>query len=173
MNLNDLIGALEQETRVLSHLASKAPADRADWRPTEGQRSLLELLQYITHCGEIGLVNVATGTWEHAEPLMARSATLGIDDIASELDAQLGRMKSVIEGIDPSTMGDEVPLPWGQMVTRGRALLEMALKPMSAYRMQLFLYLKQSGSTELNSMNCWVGMDPPDGDGETETDPEE
>lgn len=161
MTRDDLIEALAQETKVIKHLVGKVPADRLDWRPTEGQRSMGELVRYLTHCGEIGLTNAITGNWDHAEELGRKSAEVTLDTAAQALDAQQERMAAQIRAIDESTLGEETPLPWGQPVRRGRALLEMGLKPMSAYRMQLFLYLKESGSPELNSMNCWIGIDAP------------
>lgn len=56
----------------------------------------------------------------------------------------------------------DAALPWGEPVKAGAALINMPLKCLVAYRMQLFLYAKLVGLTELGSANCWVGVDMPD-----------
>jgi hypothetical protein len=40
----------------------------------------------------------------------------------------------------------------------GEALIELVLKTATAYRMQLFLYAKASGSAQLTSSDCWQGV---------------
>ena len=50
---------------------------------------------------------------------------------------------------------------FGSKATRGTWIVRLVLCHYSAYRMQLFLYLKASGRQELSTMNLWVGMDPP------------
>ena len=35
------------------------------------------------------------------------------------------------------------------------------LKPLVAYRMQLFLYAKESGAADIGPAECWVGVSPP------------
>ena len=42
---DELIKALQNEVRILLHLASKVDLAKLDYRPTPKQRSLLELLQ--------------------------------------------------------------------------------------------------------------------------------
>ena len=54
----------------------------------------------------------------------------------------------------------ECTMPWGAPITGGEALMNMALSTMVAYRMQLFLYLRQNG-VEMSTINCWAGVDAP------------
>jgi hypothetical protein len=49
---------------------------------------------------------------------------------------------------------------FGFKTTRGAWLVSLVLCHYSAYRMQLFLYLKSSGREELSTMNLWAGVDP-------------
>ena len=48
---------------------------------------------------------------------------------------------------------------FGNVTTRGAALVNMVLCGYAAYRMQLFLYLKAMGREELNTINLWGGAD--------------
>ena len=54
----ELVSSLQNEVRILLHLASKIDRATLDYRPTPKQRSTLELLQYLTIMGP-ALVNVA------------------------------------------------------------------------------------------------------------------
>ncbi len=42
----ELLGALQHEVRVLSHLVSKVDPAQVDYRPTPKQRSTIDLLRY-------------------------------------------------------------------------------------------------------------------------------
>ena len=43
---SELIASLQNEVRILLHLASKIDRGMLDYRPTPKQRSIIELLQY-------------------------------------------------------------------------------------------------------------------------------
>src|SRR5215218_5434369 len=47
----ELIASLQNEVRILLHLASKVEPEMRDYRPTPKQRSPLELLQYLSIMG--------------------------------------------------------------------------------------------------------------------------
>src|SRR5215212_6144069 len=69
---SELIASLQNEVRILVHLASKVEPEMRDYRPTAKQRSALELLQYLSIMGpelvkatKAGGFNVAA--WTAAE----------------------------------------------------------------------------------------------------------
>ena len=47
----ELISSLQNEVRILLHLASKVDRNQLDYRPTPKQRSTIELLRYLTIMG--------------------------------------------------------------------------------------------------------------------------
>ena len=47
----ELITSLQNEVRILMHLASKIDRSRLDYRPTQQQRSTIELLRYLERHG--------------------------------------------------------------------------------------------------------------------------
>ena len=53
LDKEEFLSALRGEVRLLLHLAAKAEHDMQEYRPSEEQRSLLELLQYLTIMGPI------------------------------------------------------------------------------------------------------------------------
>ena len=47
----------------------------------------------------------------------------------------------------------------GNTTSRGAFIVNLVLCGCAAYRTQLFLYLKASGQSHLNSGNLWSGVD--------------
>ena len=45
----ELLSTLQKESRILAHLADKVEPSMVDYRPTPKQRSILELLKYLTN----------------------------------------------------------------------------------------------------------------------------
>ncbi len=157
---DELIASLRHETKIIKHLAERIPTGTYDWRPTPGQRSMLELLRYLTTCGEIGARNLVTGNWDHVAAVEARAAEVSPETFAAAMDGQMQRLEELLADIDPvAASTTERSLPWGAPIKQGQGFVDMVVKPMAAYRMQLFLYAKQAGNHELNSANCWVGVD--------------
>ena len=57
---SELIGSLQHEVHILLHLAGKIDRAKLDYRPTPKQRSILELLRYLTVMGP-AMVEAAKG----------------------------------------------------------------------------------------------------------------
>ena len=51
LTTSELIAALQQEVRILLHLAGKIESSMLGYRPAPKQRSTLELLQYMAIMG--------------------------------------------------------------------------------------------------------------------------
>ena len=62
----ELIGSLQNEVRILLHLATKLDATSLDYRPTPKQRSSLELLRYLSLMGPQLVRAARTGTFDPA-----------------------------------------------------------------------------------------------------------
>ncbi|MEQ1856450.1 MAG: hypothetical protein ABL963_08270 [Longimicrobiales bacterium] len=158
----ELIGSLQNEARILVHLAGKVDPAHLDYRPTPKQRSTLELFRYLSMMGPV-MVRAAKGggfdpaAWSEAEKAAAgRSfaetvATIGtLGDLYAKL---LGEWSDGDFRIDLEMFGNKS--------SRGAFLVNTVLSGYAAYRTQIFLYLKACGRTELNTMNLWAGMDGP------------
>ena len=157
-----LLASMRHETHVIRHLASKAKPEMLDWRPTPVQRSLIELLRYMARMAIVPAVAVVKGGWDHAEAMEAETASMPLEDFGRQMQVQIERLDALLDGVDEKTAAtDPAVLPWGTPTTVGAAFIDMVLKPLVAYRMQLFLYLKQAGLSELGPAQCWVGVDPP------------
>src|ERR1700694_5497160 len=67
----ELVGTLQQEVRILLHLAGKVDASMLDYRPTPKQRSTLELLQYMAIMGPTQLTVTEGGVFDR--PTLSRT----------------------------------------------------------------------------------------------------
>ena len=159
---SELIGALQNEVRILLHLAGKVDRTKVDYRPTAKQRSTLELLQYLTIMGP-SLVRFAKAgefdvpTWTAAEQ---SAKTLNLDKAVSAIAAQADSYSTLLADVSDADLRSEITM-FGNRTTMGAFLVNLVLCGYAAYRTQLFVYLKACGREELSTMNLWGGVDAP------------
>ncbi|MBI2689175.1 MAG: hypothetical protein HYX27_22965 [Acidobacteria bacterium] len=163
---DELLSALRSEVRLLLHLISKVEPAMLDYRPSARQRSLLELLQYMTIMPPIHLRGVMTGhfdravwgkTW-NAEESIAK--TLSLEEVKESIGNQNVLFAEVLAPCTDAQLREEIQM-FGPKASRGSMIVALVLSHYAAYRMQVFLYLKAAGREELNTMNLWAGMDGP------------
>ena len=153
---------LRHETAVIKHLATKLVPGTGDWRPSPVQRSMIELMRYLTCCASVPISSAIKGNWDDAEPLEKAAEAVTLENFAAGMDAQMRLIESLLADVTVGHMLEaEATLPWGKPIRLGAALVSMGIKPLAAYRMQFFLYVKQSGNHDIGPANCWVGVDAP------------
>jgi hypothetical protein len=161
---NELISALQGEVRLLLHLASKVDAAKLDYRPTPKQRSLLELLQYLTFMGPIHLRGVMAGVfdmdawrsaWTAGE---ATAKAMNLEEAKDAIGKQAALFAELLGPCSDAGLRAEIEM-FGRKASRGSMIVGLVLSHYAAYRMQLFLYLKACGREQLNTMNLWAGID--------------
>jgi len=158
----EFVSSLQNEVRILLHLASKIDRAKLDYRPTPKQRSTLELLQYLTIMGPELIKAAKAGkfdppAWTAAEQ---SAAARDFDRTLAALSAQTDLYPKLLADLSDSDMRAEIDM-FGSKTTRGAFMTSMVLGGCAAYRTQLFLYLKACGREELSTMNLWAGMDAP------------
>jgi hypothetical protein len=159
---SELIGSLQDEVRILLHLASKIEPAMLDYRPSPKQRSTIELLKYLTVMGP-ALVQAATsgGFSREAWTLAERAAaTRDFGQTVAAIANHGEEYARLLGDLDEADFRAEVEM-FGQKTTRGAFIVNLVLCGCAAYRTQLFLYLKACGREELSTMNLWAGMDDP------------
>src|SRR5260370_24219445 len=91
---DELISSLKHEVRILLHLASKVDPAKLDYRPTPKQRSMLELLQYMTIMSPIHLPAIHAGVfdmkaWQNAwRTCEATAQSMNMDNVKDSLRKQ-------------------------------------------------------------------------------------
>lgn len=156
-----LLDSMRHEVKTIKHLATKVPPGTYDWRPTPAQRSTLELMKYMTHCGTIGAIHAVTDKWDHAEATQEASKSVTPENFAAAMDRQMAELEALIRPLTDADLQRATTMPWGSPTKVGLGLIDMGLKPLVAYRMQFFLYAKQSGNASIGPAECWVGVTPP------------
>lgn len=157
---DELIGSLQNEVRILLHLAGKVDRARLDYRPTARQRSTLELLQYLSLMGPELIKAAKNGAFDEAAWTAAEQAAAArdFDETLAVIGAQKDDYATLLSGLSDQDFRKEIEM-FGDKTTLGSFIVNLVLCGCAAYRTQLFLYLKACGREELGTMNLWVGID--------------
>lgn len=160
----ELIAALQNEVRILLHLADKVDPAKTDYRPTPKQRSTIELLRYLTMMGPAMATAAAAGSFDEAAWAAAEEATktMTLAQAKAAIAGQTATYAATLGNLADADFRAEISL-FGPPTTRGVWLVSWVLSGCVAYRTQLFLYLKACGREELGTMNLWAGIDAPGG----------
>lgn len=158
---NDLRNSLLHECDVCKHLFTKLPEGGLDYRQCETQRSNLELLRYISFCGIGGMCAVVDGNWDGYREWAETAAELSADEFPAAMDRQKEAIREKFAALSDEDLEREVKLPMGDKKRLACALLEIPLKWMVGYRMQLFLGVKAAGNEEIWTPDCWAGVSMP------------
>ena len=161
---DEFISLLQNEVRILLHLISKVDSAKLDYRPTPKQRSMLDLLQYLTIFGAIHLRAIVAGTFDldlwrntwRTEEAAAKARSL--EQIKDAIAKQPALFVELLASCSDVGLRAEIEM-FGRKASRGSMMVSLVLCHYAAYRMQLFLYLKASGREELSTLNLWAGMD--------------
>jgi hypothetical protein len=163
MTKAELIASLQNEVRILLHLAGKIDRAKLDYRPTPQQRSTFELLKYLSMMGSTlvqytKVEGLDGSVWAAAaQAAEARDFDQTVAAIAAQTDAYA----ALLADISDADLRREITGMDGSKISRGSVLVNLVLCGCAAYRTQLFLYLKASGREELGTMNLWAGVDAP------------
>jgi hypothetical protein len=158
----ELIASLQNEVRILLHLASKIDAATLDYRPTPKQRSTIELLRYLSMMGPELVKAAKIQAFDEAGWKAAEQAAAGqtLDQVVATIAAHADTYATLLADVADADLRGAIDM-FGEQSTLGAFLVQWVLCGCTAYRMQLFLYLKACGREELGTWNLWSGVDPP------------
>lgn len=151
--------SLKHEAKIVGHLAGQVPAGQLDWRPTPPQRSTRELLQYLTCVGLASTDAALTGGWDNWGTYAEPAKQVEPAGVPKAMQRQVAAITRLLAKTTDASLRKKPGTNWiaGKKTTLGEALVETVLKPLTAYRMQLFIYLKASGAAHLETSDCWHG----------------
>ena len=164
----EILKAIEDEFKIIDHLYSKIPAGKLDFKPAEKTRTINELLRYLTWCGAATLKTFIEGDDDSPNFEIYKESSESAKDLKPEnfpvaMDQQLDSIKKLFDKFnDEDLLTKNVMQPFGDKQPLGEAIIKTSVKHLTAYRMQLYLYLKILG-VELNTVNCWIGEDATEG----------
>lgn len=162
LSKSELISALQHEVRILLHLAGKVDRAQLEYRPTEKQRSTLELLKYLTVMGPMLTTTAINGGFdvEAYKAANEEAAARDFDQTVAAIAAQEDFFARTLGALADADFRAEFAAFDGSKTTKGAFIVTMVLGGYAAYRTQLFCYLKACGRDELNTGNLWRGVDP-------------
>ena len=151
---------MTRECDICLHLFSKLGPDAYDYRPSDSQRTTIELLRYLASCGIGGLRAMANADWKLFSEELARNQEMP----AEGFPAAMTRQKQAIEQFFASTSEatletKEAKMPGGGTLPLGAGIINGPLKWLAAYKLQLFLYAKATGAHQIGTANAWAGID--------------
>lgn len=159
---SELISSLQNEVRILLHLASKIDPAAREYRPTAKQRSTIELLKYLSIMGPSLVRAAKAGSFDQAVwgAAQKEAEARDFDQTLAAIGAQSETYATLLGGMSDADFRGEIEM-FGSKTTRGAFIVNLVLCGCAAYRTQLFVYLKACGRDELSTMNLWAGMDAP------------
>jgi uncharacterized protein YfdQ (DUF2303 family) len=161
LNKSELIASLQNEVRILLHLAGKIEPSMLDYRPTPKQRSTIELLKYLSMMGPTIVQYALADTMDPAlwETASKAAEARDLDQTLAAIAAQADTYVALLANVPDAEFQSEIGGFDGTKSSRGAFIVNWALCGCAAYRTQLFLYLKACGREELGTSNLWGGAD--------------
>jgi hypothetical protein len=156
----ELVSSLQNEVRILLHLAGKVDPAQLDYRPTPTQRSTIELLRYLSVMGPALIASIRSGVFDTTiwQAALADASRLTFDEALAAIGKQTRQYAALIAEFSDDDLRSEVQMFY-RTGSRGSIIVNIVLCHHTAYRTQLFLYLKACGRDELGTANLWAGMD--------------
>lgn len=157
----NLIASIKNDFRIIKHLVEKITPEMLSYRPTEKQRSTLELLQYTAVAFSLTAQAIYKNNTDVYAVMKEQSEKINLENFNDMLDIE---EKEIIDILNQSTdeeMGAVINMYNQGEKTRAVYFVESLLKWIPAYKMQLFLYMKANGIHHIGTSNLWGGVDMP------------
>ena len=161
---NDIRDFILKECDICLHLHGQLPEGGMDYRPSEGQRSTLELLRYLSFCAIGSARMLLDGHWDVYREMAEASQSMTAEEFPAAMARQKEQVAAFFDEIsDEDVATRKAQSPLGEEIPFLHGLISMPHNWLVAYRMQLFLYAKQAGNDEIWTPDCWAGvsMDKP------------
>ena len=139
---DELIRSLQNEVRILVHLAGKVDQSKLDYRPIPKQRSTLELLQYMAIMGPTQVAVIKAGVFDRPalsaawSPAEAASKAMDFDQAVAAIQKQSDEYARTLGGWTEADFRGEIDM-FGNKSTRGSLLVNLVLSGHAAYRKDL------------------------------------
>ena len=154
--MESFIARWQKESQIAINLFAKMPAGGLDYRPSHGQRNTTELLRYLSFGPYNGLLKVIGGDWKLGKSTAEATAGMPASDFPMKMAWQAEAAAQALRSVSTATLlNEDITFPWGETCKRGEGL-DYPYRWLVGYRMQLFLYLKAAGATQLNTGDCWL-----------------
>jgi len=154
---DEVLYLMNEETAICKHLFSKIPEDAMDFRPSTQQRSILELLQYLSYCGYSTALGLYQGHWDHMSVVREKANAMTASEFPNAMDEQMENLRILFAEISDDEWNTKtIEAPFGNVDPVNMTMMFSPARFMTAYRMQLFLYIKAAGVADFGTEDCWL-----------------
>lgn len=158
---SEFLASLQREADATAHLAAKLTPAHLAFRFTAPQRSLQELICYLTVQLSGVTSHLVTGSWDAWEGYAKQAEDVTPANFAERMQRQVAEVRRLLDGVSDADFTSRVVKDLaGNDVVLSAGLTEYTLKFAVGYKMQLFLQAKAAGLSELVTSNLWFGCDP-------------
>src|SRR5262245_6345913 len=118
---DELIATLQNEVRILVHLAGKVQPNMLDYRPTPKQRSTMELLQYLVVMGPMLVKAIKAGAFDREGwgAAAAEAKAMNLDQVVAAIGRQSGLYADQLAGFTEADFRGEIDLFGSGKQSRG------------------------------------------------------
>lgn len=156
----EYLASLKHEFKILRHLHSKITPGSETFRFSDNQRSIQELLQYLSISTIAGMECVLVGNGSPFQAYGEKSKETTLENFVAKIDEQEKMVEETLAKLTDEDLQTSVDL-WnsGHSERKGVILINLVLKGITAYRLQLFTLIKASGRDDIGTSDAWQGMD--------------
>lgn len=154
----EFIAIIVRDLEILKHIHSKILPGTENYRPTEKQRSILELVQYLGYSYKAGFDTLMKADGKVFETYREEGNTITIENFPEKINEQIEILKSGIGNMTEEELNASISLFGAPAMPRKFWMMELFLKSIIAYRTQLFLYIKATGNDKIGTSDLWMGM---------------
>lgn len=164
MYKQQLLNSIEKEINICRRLYTKIDPAQINFRPKEGLRSTLELLQYLSV-----IISALPAYWLKKDDsdfnsfyssLMKDSKEMPHEAFLNTMDKQWVSIKDLFTQItEEDLLKKEITYPWGATATLGEGIINTSVKWAAAYKLQLFLLIKLSHDINIGTADAWMLTD--------------
>ena len=136
-----LLNNIEKEINICKRLYAKIPPSQIYFRPKEGLRNILELLQYLTIVGStmprywLKKDDSDFNTFFGAIDKVAK--TMPYEGFLPAMDEQTANIRNLLDQISEEDLFNrEVIYPWGGTAPWGEAVIATSIKFLTGYKLQ-------------------------------------
>lgn len=153
--------SMARDCDIIVHLFTKLSPEAYDYQPSPEQRTTLALLRYLAVCASAGIHCMNVRDWKAFGSYTERVKEMPASEFPAAMERQKQEILDFFDSVSEETLlTQESAMPFGLVLPLGAAILNGPAKWLAAYKMQLFLYAKAAGATELKTSNLWRGTDP-------------
>jgi hypothetical protein len=163
--IESIQNSILQDLTICQHLYTKLDPKKAEWKPAEGMRPTIHLLQYLCYIGKAMIrhfvdtpENHDTARKNYRELSKWSGEAVTFENFPEMIEQEMTEIQSLLAGLTDADLHRTTYHMWSEEEYPLIEGLFTTMKYICAYRHQLFLYAKMCGA-DINTLDNWYGKD--------------